>query len=332
MKLNKYGFLLILFTLFLSVTVYSKCTSTGNGNWTNAGTWSCSPSSAPPSATNCPDTIVVNHTVTVNDHVDLTACGPVYVIINATLNFSTGKKLTLASGSMFIVGTSGTVNPGGGGGSSNYLQIGSNQVWSAGDGPITDPVTYTEDGPLPIELLSFEANYNSNKVDLKWITSSEVNNDYFTIERSRDALVWEEVIRTNGSGNSNANIEYLEVDYNPYEGVSYYRLKQTDFDGNFEYFNIVPVKIDVQKKGEMSLFPNPLIRGEELKINMENVKDDVLIVIRDSKGEEFFSKAEIRFEKDQLVAIPISKDIPKGLYVVTASSENQIYSQKLIIK
>jgi hypothetical protein len=186
--------------------------------------------------------------------------------------------------------------------------------------------------PLPITLLSFEANFNVDKVDLRWITSSEVNNDYFTIERSKDALNWEEIIRTNGAGNSNVNIEYVEADYNPYDGISYYRLKQTDFDGNFEYFNIVPVKVDLSNKIQMSLFPNPLRRGEELKINLEGIKEDVLIVIRDAKGQEFYSKAEIHYEDNQLVAIPIDVNIPAGLYIVTASSENQIYSQKLLVK
>jgi len=186
--------------------------------------------------------------------------------------------------------------------------------------------------PLPITLLSFEANFNTHKVDLKWITSSELNNDYFTVERSKDALTWEEVIRTNGAGNSNVNIEYVETDYNPYEGISYYRLKQTDFDGNFEYFNIVPVKVELLNKGEMSLFPNPLIKGEELKINLGNIKEDVLIVVRDAKGQEYFSKAAIHYENNQLIAIPIDVDIPAGLYIVTASSQNQIYSQKLLVK
>lgn len=186
--------------------------------------------------------------------------------------------------------------------------------------------------PLPIELLSFEANFNVDKVDLRWITSSEVNNNFFTIERSKDALTWEEVLQTQGAGNSNVNIEYFESDYNPYGGVSYYRLKQTDFDGNFEYFNIVPVKVDLSNKGEMNLFPNPLKRGDELNITLEGIKEDVLIVIRDAKGQEFYSKAQIHYEDNQLIAVPINVDIPAGFYIVTASSENQIYSQKLLIK
>lgn len=186
--------------------------------------------------------------------------------------------------------------------------------------------------PLPIELLSFEANFNVDKVDLRWITCSEVNNNFFTIERSKDALTWEDVLQTQGAGNSNVNIEYFESDYNPHEGVSYYRLKQTDFDGNFEYFNIVPVKVDLSDKGEMNLFPNPLKRGDELNITLEGIKEDVLIVIRDAKGQEFYSKAQIHYENNQLIAVPISVDIPAGFYIVTASSENQIYSQKLLIK
>jgi hypothetical protein len=186
--------------------------------------------------------------------------------------------------------------------------------------------------PLPIGLLSFEANFNVDKVDLRWITFSEVNNNFFTIERSKDALTWEDVLRTQGAGNSNVNIEYFESDYNPHEGVSYYRLKQTDFDGNFEYFNIVPVKVDLSDKGEMNLFPNPLKRGDELNITLEGIKEDVLIVIRDAKGQEFYSKAQIHYENNQLIAVPISVDIPAGFYIVTASSENQIYSQKLLIK
>ncbi|NQX98097.1 MAG: hypothetical protein HRT73_09495, partial [Flavobacteriales bacterium] len=94
----------------------------------------------------------------------------------------------------------------------------------------------TAANPLPITLLSFEATANEDKVDLKWSTSTEINNGFFTIERSADAKNWEEIVTTNGAGNSNQTIEYFETDYEPLEGVSYYRLKQTDFNGQYEYF------------------------------------------------------------------------------------------------
>ena len=67
--------------------------------------------------------------------------------------------------------------------------------------------------PLPIELVSFNAVANGDVVDLSWQTATEINNAYFTIERSIDGVVWEEIITTNGAGNSNQTIEYFETDY-----------------------------------------------------------------------------------------------------------------------
>lgn len=83
----------------------------------------------------------------------------------------------------------------------------------------------------------------------------------------------------------------------------------------------------------MSLFPNPVVRGQELNIQFsEIIESEVLIVLRDIKGEEFYSKVFLKYEDKSLIAIPIDKTIPSGVYLVTASSENQIYNQKLIIK
>ncbi len=93
-----------------------------------------------------------------------------------------------------------------------------------------------DDNFLPIDLLSFDAKVKSSNVILNWITASEVNNDYFTIERSRDLTNWEVVGMIKGSGTTSIATEYSLTDFSPLKGVSYYRLKQTDFDGSFEYF------------------------------------------------------------------------------------------------
>ncbi|MGE0562402.1 MAG: T9SS type A sorting domain-containing protein [Flavobacteriales bacterium] len=187
--------------------------------------------------------------------------------------------------------------------------------------------------PLPVKLLSFEANFNVDRVDLKWVTSTEINNDFFTIEKSKDLKNWEIVSNISAAGNTNTNVEYFEVDYFPYQGVSYYRLKQTDYDGTFSYSNIVPVKVDKKINGEFGLFPNPVKRGEQLKIQFSEIIDsEVLIVIKDAKGEEFYSKAILHSKDGLIIAIPIDKEIPSGIYIVNASPEDQIYSQKLIIK
>ncbi|PCJ28833.1 MAG: hypothetical protein COA97_00405 [Flavobacteriales bacterium] len=191
-------------------------------------------------------------------------------------------------------------------------------------------------GPaLPIVLISFEANINKDKVDIKWVTSSEINNDFFTIERSVDAENWEEVITSNGAGNSSQIIEYFEVDYEPIVGVSYYRLKQSDFDGEYKYFNIVPVKYEPNTLGDgiINLFPNPVTLGETLYIDFTNILEkEMLVVLRDIRGREFYSKMVINIEGGKLVGVPIDVKILAGVYLITASSENQIYSQKLIIR
>lgn len=188
--------------------------------------------------------------------------------------------------------------------------------------------------PLPVELLSFDAAVNEGKVDLKWGTSTEINNDYFTIERSADAKNWEEIITTNGAGNSNQINEYFEVDYEPLTGISYYRLKQTDFNGQYEYFNIVPVRFEHNETiGNMSLFPNPVNIGGIVQVEFKDILEtELLIVLRDIKGREFYSKMFVNIENGKLIGIPIDAKIPAGIYLIIATSENQIYSQKLIIK
>jgi Secretion system C-terminal sorting domain len=111
---------------------------------------------------------------------------------------------------------------------------------------------------LPIGLLFFDAVADNNRVDLTWSTSSESNNSYFTIEKSQDGINFVFVQRVNTqafNGNSNLPLSYSTEDMNPYTGLSYYRLKQTDLDGQSRYSRIDPVNFD-QKKA-ISVYPNP---------------------------------------------------------------------------
>ncbi|MES2567304.1 MAG: lamin tail domain-containing protein [Bacteroidota bacterium] len=108
---------------------------------------------------------------------------------------------------------------------------------------------------LPIELLYFNANYNGKYVDLNWATATEINNDYFTIERSGDGLNFESLLKVKGAGNSTNQINYSVTDEEPINGISYYRLKQTDFDDNFSYSNIVSVTSKIEE--EYKIYPNP---------------------------------------------------------------------------
>jgi hypothetical protein len=110
--------------------------------------------------------------------------------------------------------------------------------------------------PLPITLLKFTASPFNREVILEWSTSSEINNDFFTIERSLHLKNWETISNIKGAGNSNFIKYYNSSDKTPYQGVSYYRLKQTDFNGTTSYSSIESVLIG-ESIEDVSIFPNP---------------------------------------------------------------------------
>lgn len=98
----------------------------------------------------------------------------------------------------------------------------------------------TADNPLPIKLLSFYAKYNTSQTTLYWITQSELNNEYFEVERSIDGSNFVSLGKINGAINSIVKNEYSFTDFLPL-AVCYYRIKQIDIDGNYSYSNIIYV-------------------------------------------------------------------------------------------
>ena len=103
---------------------------------------------------------------------------------------------------------------------------------------------------LPITLASFKAtllNDIEKRVIIDWSTHSESNNDYFTIYKSYDGYVWFELSKVQGAGNSNTILNYSTIDNNPKEGHQYYKLRQTDYDGNWEEFDIVSVSVKLPR-------------------------------------------------------------------------------------
>ena len=124
-------------------------------------------------------------------------------------------------------------------------------VLQAGDDAGADPlcihsfkIKVTTFSPLPIELLSFEANLSDSKnsTNLNWATASELDNDFFTIEKSSDLENWEVITMVDGAGFSDETINYNANDNNLLNGTNYYRLKQTDYNGFYTYSEIKAVK------------------------------------------------------------------------------------------
>ncbi|MCH7974781.1 MAG: T9SS type A sorting domain-containing protein, partial [Bacteroidetes bacterium] len=113
--------------------------------------------------------------------------------------------------------------------------------------------------PLPVELAFFTATPNGNNVELRWRTETEVNNYGFDVERSADKLNWEQLVFIEGHGNSNSPKEYNYIDSDiSNSGKFYYRLKQIDNDGTFEYSELVTVYVGIPDHYSLSQnYPNP---------------------------------------------------------------------------
>lgn len=117
--------------------------------------------------------------------------------------------------------------------------------------------------PLPVELILFTADaINNQSVLCRWTTATEINNDFFTVERSRDGMNFEPIGTVDGAGNSTSILQYQHPDNNPYRGISYYRLRQTDFDGQFSYSPPVAVRL-VDRSG---MLVSPTLADESFTI------------------------------------------------------------------
>ena len=110
---------------------------------------------------------------------------------------------------------------------------------------------------LPIELLSFTGQCNHNQIDLAWTTASESNNDYFSIEQSIDGEHWNGIGIVKSRGNSSVDQTYLFTADQTKDDMSYFRLKQTDLDGKFKYFNVIRVNPCNEDLSGLSIYPNP---------------------------------------------------------------------------
>lgn len=183
--------------------------------------------------------------------------------------------------------------------------------------------------PLPQVLLSFDAVFDNTKVELTWSSDTENNNNFFSIEKSKDALVFEEVTSIKGFGNNSSIISYYDVDYTPFEGISYYRLKQTDVKGVVLSSRIVSIN---NKNISSNLSMNQSSVYETAANLMGSENKEVLVVLRNEKGMESYSKVII--DQDNNIILPTENDnrLEIGNYIVVASSDNKLYSQKVVVK
>ena len=176
---------------------------------------------------------------------------------------------------------------------------------------------------LPVTLLYFSSESQQSKVILTWATATEINNDYFTIEKSTDGITYIEVDRVDGHGNSEEEITYSWYDFSHASQTVYYRLKQTDFDGQFEYLGLVSVQPG--KVEDISISPNPVDHGQSIAVKGD-LREASSYVIRDLMGRAVDSG---KFLFNHLVS---TRELTPGIYIITIQSNSDSFSEKLIVR
>ena len=160
-------------------------------------------------------------------------------------------------GSIFEDGFSGDM-PGAGGGGKGY---GTSNISGVGaDGRVIIEVQNV----LPVELISFKGKPVDGAVHLNWLTASEINNEKFLVERSRDGKQFRQIGKIAGSGTSYQQNNYRFIDDQPLAGLNYYRFKQIDYDGTFAYSSVISIEMDAVGDN-FEIFPNPV--KDALRLN-----------------------------------------------------------------
>lgn len=174
--------------------------------------------------------------------------------------------------------------------------------------------------PLPIELINFEGERkDNNTVKIDWATSSEINNDYFTIERSLDAINWEEREKIDGAENSNTNLFYSFKDENNSSEITYYRLKQTDFDGNYKYSDIINAE---PASSSLDIYPNPT--DGIITLNSKNNIDKIEVINMIGK---IVYTSDVNSNSKQLDL----SHLPKSTYFIKTSNHSTSEYLKFIL-
>lgn len=206
--------------------------------------------------------------------------------------------------------------------------------WSPGGNGFTLDWTLTNNASLnctilPVELVSFTAEPNGDVIDLAWTTASETNNDYFTVERSKDGINFYPIQQVKGAGTITYERMYLTVDTKPFNGISYYRLKQTDFDGTASYSDVVAVKFKSESAG-FQLYPNPA-QGSVHLFFTSALSGECLIKVLDLSGREVMRRELALNQQTSETELDV-RDLQTGIYYVTLQTPLGISTNRLILK
>jgi choice-of-anchor B domain-containing protein len=180
--------------------------------------------------------------------------------------------------------------------------------------------------PLPVELSRFEAMPEDNKVRLEWTTASEENSAYFEIERSTDGIDFEVIGKVEAMGRSTEKVEYLTYDDAPFKGDNYYRLKQVDLDGKFEYSEIVSVFFSTAL---VEVYPTFINAEQTLNVLFSESISDLQFSLYNIQGQLLASHLLSGNEGEEM-QLPIG-DLANGTYILHVYNNAQQMTQRVVV-
>jgi len=214
-------------------------------------------------------------------------------------------------------------------GTYQYIAIYTNQC-----GTFTDTGTVVASSTVPVQLVDFRANRTQNDIDVIWSTASEINNYYFDVQRSVNGRDFETIGNVKGKGTTSTKSNYKYIDagavdiLKQYQTI-YYKLKQVDFDGSFEWSMIVSVAFSISPINQVQIAPNPndgkfivnLTTSEETQSN---------ITIFDIIGNEVYNNKENLLHGNN--KIDINTALPKGIYFIQIENNGHTNTQKIVVQ
>ncbi len=346
--------------VFCAINVFSATiTSNGSGDWDAGTTWVGGV--VPTDGDNI--IIAAGHTVEIDGSPSITLDN-VNITINGTLDMDndgccTVGTLNLTGTSGILISATGTITESVGAfqeGSSN-ITLNGDVIWSgcsnaiclavvngiedpdpelsaitsetAGFGPLLLPLN---NNPLPVEFLFFSASHNKGDVLLQWATATEETNSHFEIERSTDLVNFEMIDWVEGAGDSKERIDYEFIDYevqNLKAENIYYRLKQVDYDGKFEYSRTMVARKEGFVPAELTIWPNPFISSVTLSIIADR-DQDVNIVIYDLNGREMYAEKRFIYKGNNDVSLERMESIRAGTHLITLRGSTIYQNQRLV--
>ena len=209
-----------------------------------------------------------------------------------------------------------------------FVDLDSDGDWEAFSGEVNGTIKYFQNTTfvLPVELTDFRAIHHQQEVILKWKTVTEINNDGFDIEHSYDGASWETLGFVRGNGTTSEENTYQYLHEAPLSGINYYRLKQIDFDGKFDYSKVISIQIQ-KIAATFQIYPNPATSGM-VTIELDNAADqDIHIILYDYSGR--IVKNQILQQSDTQLDV---SQLNQGMYILKTVINKNIVQEKLVIE